>query len=138
MLRQGRYKAILLEPDVLNKVCSYIHLNPYRAGIEEKGEIGSYRWSSLSCLPKKRIRPANLCADDALACIGGIKDSPYAWKKYKQYLEFLAEDEPEQRAQNFELFSKGWCVGSDNPNVSNAFERAGFISLKISVLWISV
>ena len=51
--------------------------------------------------------------DDALACIGGIKDTPYAWKKYKQYLEFLAGDEPEQRAQNFELFSKGWCVGSD-------------------------
>jgi hypothetical protein len=28
--------------------------------------------------------------------------------------------------------------GTINPNVSNAFERAGFISLKFSVLWILV
>jgi hypothetical protein len=33
--------------------------------------------------------------------------------------------------------SKGWIL-HDNPNVSNAFEIAGFISLKFSVLWILV
>jgi len=35
-------------------------------------------------------------------------------------------------------FAKGHEENEVNPNVSNAFERAGFISLKISVLWILV
>ena len=32
-LRQGRYKAILLDGDALGPVCHYIHLNPVRAGL---------------------------------------------------------------------------------------------------------
>jgi REP element-mobilizing transposase RayT len=109
---QGRYKSILIEPGVLNNVVSYIHLNPRRAGLEKKGEIGSYRWSSLHLLPKKRNRPVNLLPDEALLSLGGLKDSGYAWKKYNQYLEALAENEPRQRELEFEKLSKGWCRGS--------------------------
>ena len=109
---QGRYKSILLEPGVLNNVVSYIHLNPRRAGIEMKGEMGTYRWSSLHWLPSKRYRPLNLCPDEALQSLGGLKDSAYAWKKYFQYLEALAENKPLQRDFEFEKLSKGWCRGS--------------------------
>ncbi len=109
---QGRFKAILIDPGVLNTVVSYIHLNPRRAGIEKKGQIGNYRWSSLNYLPSKRRRPLNMIPDEALESLGGLKDSSYAWKKYFQYLEALAENEPRQRELEFEKLSKGWCRGS--------------------------
>ena len=109
---QGRYKSILLEPAILNTVVSYIHLNPRRARIEKKGQMGSYRWSSLYWLPGKRYRPLNLVPDEALKSLGGLKDSSYAWKKYIQYLEALAENKPLQREMEFEKLGKGWCRGS--------------------------
>ncbi|MDA0350267.1 MAG: hypothetical protein O3C20_23035, partial [Verrucomicrobia bacterium] len=39
---QGRFKGILLEPEALAPVTSYIHLNPQRAGIELVDQIGEY------------------------------------------------------------------------------------------------
>ena len=109
---QGRYKSILLEPEILNRVVSYIHLNPRRAGLEKKGQIGTYRWSSLNWIPSKIKRPLNLYPDEALQSLGGLKESSYAWKKYLQYLEVLAEDEPRQRDLDFQKLSTGWCRGS--------------------------
>jgi len=46
-LFQGRYKAILVDKDsYLLELIRYIHLNPYRAKLEEK--VGLYPWSSHS------------------------------------------------------------------------------------------
>ncbi len=44
-LFQGRYKAILVDKDsYLLELVRYIHLNPYRAKLEEK--LGVYPWTS--------------------------------------------------------------------------------------------
>lgn len=108
---QGRFKGILLEPEALAPVTSYIHLNPQRAGIESVEQVGEYRWSSLSWYLKKP-RPGFLNMDAVLSAIGGIKDSKYAHKKYLDYLKFLAENEPEKKTLAFDKLSKGWCYGS--------------------------
>lgn len=47
-----------------------------------------------------------------MSAIGGIKDSPYAHKKYLVYLKFLAESESDRKALAFDVLSKGWCQGS--------------------------
>jgi len=109
---QGRYKAILLEPDVLNTLCSYLHLNPFRAGLETGDKIGSYRFSSLWWLPGIGSRPLNLSPEESLVSLGGLKDRASAWKKYVLYLKALSKDEPAQRKLAFDELSKGWCKGS--------------------------
>jgi putative transposase len=108
---QGRFKGILLEPEALAAVTSYIHLNPQRAGIESVEQIGEYLWSSLAWYLQKK-RPGFLNMDAVLSAIGGIKDSKYAHKKYLDYLRFLVENEPEKKALAFDKLSKGWCYGS--------------------------
>jgi len=108
---QGRYKAILLAPEAVAPVTSYIHLNPQRAEMESVEQIGKYRWSSLVWYLQKD-RPPWLDMDAVLSAIGGIKDSPYAHKKYLDYLKFLAESEPDRKALAFDELSKGWCHGS--------------------------
>jgi len=108
---QGRYKAILLSAEAVAPVTSYIHLNPHRAAMESVEQIGEYRWSSLTWYRQKN-RPACLNMAAVLSAIGGIKDSPYAHKKYLVYLKFLAESEPDRKALAFDELSKGWCQGS--------------------------
>jgi hypothetical protein len=50
-LFQGRYKAVLVEPDSAEyfvALSDYIHLNPARAGLIADGSrLGAYPWSSL-------------------------------------------------------------------------------------------
>jgi len=108
---QGRYKGILLQPEAVSSVVSYIHLNPCRAGIETAEQIGEYRWSSLSRYQSK-ARPEFLEIGPVLESIGGLKDTSQAIKKYLRYLEFLATDDAEQKRMLFEQMSKGWCFGS--------------------------
>jgi|GEM_PF-3692468 hypothetical protein len=45
---------------------------------------------------------------------------------------------PENGAAKYQEYLKAAVPNVVNPNVSNAFERAGLISLKVSVLWILV
>jgi len=108
---QGRYKGILLQPEAVSSVVSYVHLNPCRAGIETPEQIGEYRWSSLNHYQRK-ARPECLEIGPALESIGGLKDTGHAIKKYLRYLEFLATDDAEQKRMLFEQMSKGWCFGS--------------------------
>ena len=108
---QGRYKAILLSAEAVAPVTSYIHLNPHRTAMESVEQIGEYRWSSLTWYLQKN-RPPWLNMDAVLSAIGGIKDSPYAHKKYLVYLKFLAECESDRKALAFDELSKGWCQGS--------------------------
>lgn len=79
--------------------------------MESVEQIGEYRWSSLTWYLQKK-RPACLNMDAVLSAIGGIKDSPYAYKKYLVYLKFLATCKSDRKAMNFDELSKGWCQGS--------------------------
>src|SRR5690606_4317030 len=44
-LFQGRYKALLVEPDgALGQVCDYVHLNPVRAGVVPVERLDEFRY----------------------------------------------------------------------------------------------
>jgi hypothetical protein len=110
---QGRYKSIVLEGwERLGWLCHYIHLNPVRAGICSAAELRSYRFGSYRHLWDKRKRPRRLSFEACLGSAGGLADAPAGRKKYAQYLEWLAEDEPRQKSLLFDRMSKGWALGS--------------------------
>ncbi len=109
---QGRYKALLLEPGpALGQVCHYIHLNPVRARLVSPAKVADYAWSSL---PKwsDRDRPVWLEPATVLAEAGGLPDTKAGWRKYRDYLEFLATDDGKKKELVAARLSQGWCVGS--------------------------
>jgi len=109
---QGRYKALLVEPGyALAQVCHYIHLNPVRAGIVRSNAAGHHPWSSLPKFTAK-ARPDWLEASVVLHEAGELPDTPRGWRKYQEYLEFLAESIPAKKALVAANLSRGWCVGS--------------------------
>jgi hypothetical protein len=109
---QGRYKALLVEPgESLGRVCHYIHLNPVRAGVVPAAEAARYAFSSLpkfvSGKPPEWLESAVLRGQ-----AGELPDTKKGWKKYLEYLEYLAEDETSKKELISEKMSRGWCVGS--------------------------
>ncbi len=116
---QGRYKALIVDPDeALGPVCHYIHLNPVRAGICTMKQLAAYRWSSLRWLCAPKLRPSWYEPSPALSHAGGLADTPAGGQRYREYLAWLAENEPERRRQRFEELSRGWIIGG------NAFTRS--------------
>ena len=112
-LFQGRFKSIVVEGgDRLGWLCDYIHLNPARAKICEVSALGSYRFGSYPLLFSPKARPSYLDPRPCLEAAGGLKDTPAGRRKYGQYLEWLAQDEPRQKAMAFDSMSKGWAFGA--------------------------
>lgn len=108
---QGRYKALLLEPGpAFGLVCHYIHLNPVRAKLVSPEKAVDYRWSSLPHWTD-RARPPWLEPSVVLGESGGLPDTKAGWKKYLDYLEFLATDPSSKKELVAEKLSRGWCVG---------------------------
>ena len=109
---QGRYKALHAENGhVLAQVAHYIHLNPVRARLVKAGRLAEYAHSSLPRFPR-RDRPGWLVAETVLAESGGLPDSPAGWRKYVEYLGFLAAEEAAGRAESFDRLSRGGMIGS--------------------------
>lgn len=109
---QGRYKGLHVEPGTaLAEVAHYIHLNPVRAQVVPADRIGDFARSSLRRFPRKE-RPSWLVAETVLAEAGGLADTAAGWRKYREYLAFLAEDDGSLRAERFGRLSRGWAVGS--------------------------
>jgi putative transposase len=109
---QGRYKALLVEPgEAWARVCHYIHLNPVRAGLVSGAQADRYPGSSL---PKfgSSARPAWLEPATVLAAAGSLPDTKAGWRRYGQYLEYLACDQTVQAELVAAKLSRGWCVGS--------------------------
>jgi len=111
---QGRYKALLVEPGhALGQVCHYIHLNPVRAKVLAAEKADTY---ALGSLPKfgwgGKRRPRWLEPSTVLAEAGGLADTKAGWRRYGQYLEFLATDEESGRELVAKRMSRGWCLGT--------------------------
>ena len=112
-LFQGRFKSIAVEDwNRLGWLCHYIHLNPARAGACRADALRCYRYSSYPRLWSKRSRPPFLSFESALDSAGSLKDNSYGRRKYGQYLDWLAADEPRQKAFLFDKMSKGWAIGT--------------------------
>lgn len=109
---QGRYKALLVEPDAAGVVCHYIHLNPTRARIIPMEEVAKWPWTSLQMLVGKADRPDWYAPEPALAHAGGLADTKMGQKQYLAYLGCLQEDDERKKALEFDRLSKGWAVGT--------------------------
>jgi REP element-mobilizing transposase RayT len=83
-LFQGRFKAVLVEDESHDlELTRYIHLNPVRAGIEQRPE--HYDWSSYQDYLGVRKVPAWL---DCGSVLGGLaKDQSQARPAYRRFVE---------------------------------------------------
>lgn len=112
-LFQGRYKALMVDRgEGLGPLCHYIHLNPVRARVRQVEELAAWPWSSLRWLMQAKLRPAWYDAERALWHAGDLPDTPAGRRKYVEYLDWLAEDEPAQKEMCFATMSRGWAIGS--------------------------
>jgi putative transposase len=110
---QGRFKSVVVEDfDRLGWLCHYIHLNPVRAGICDVQGLRRAPFGSYALLWNKRKRPSFLEFEACLESAGSLKDSAYGRRKYEEYLLWLVEDKPRQKAMLFESMSKGWAMGT--------------------------
>jgi putative transposase len=114
-LFEGRYKSLIVDPHAgLGPLCHYIHLNPVRAGICAVPALRHYRWTSLSWLAGRSSAPNWYDPRPALLHAGGLQPTPAGLAKYLEYLNWLAEDEPERKRQQFHAMSKGWIIGAQD------------------------
>lgn len=111
-LFQGRYKSLAVEPSGLGALCHYVHLNPVRARICTPVTAAAWPWSSLSWLMQPKSRAKWFTPASALVQAGELADTAAGRRMYLQYLCWLHEDEPAQKAMNFANMSKGWAIGS--------------------------
>jgi len=111
-LRQGRYKAILVDGEALGAVCHYIHLNPVRAGLVEASCLEQYADSSFAGLWYPRRRRSFESPELALECAGGLLDTPAGRRKYRDYLGWLSETDEEAKRLGFEDMTKSWAKGT--------------------------
>jgi putative transposase len=109
---QGRYKAILVDGDGLGAVAHYIHLNPVRAGLVECQQLHTYVDSSFHQLwyPKRRWNFAKF--DACLDASGGLKDTRAGRSLYRDYLDWLSNEESEQKRLDFGRMCDGWIKGT--------------------------
>ena len=118
---QGRYKALHVESgQALAQVAHYIHLNPVRAKVVPAARVAEFTRSSLPWFARKD-RPVWLVAETVLAESGGLPDTPAGWRKYHDYLGFLAEEDAKLREETFGRMSRGWMVGS--PEFKQALQQ---------------
>ena len=111
-LRQGRYKAILLDGDAIAGVSHYIHLNPVRAGIAEAVKLETFVDSSFYQLWKPRKRWNYAVFDSYLDAAGILKECPKGRRLYRDYLGWLSEEDAERKRLGFERMTRGWAKGS--------------------------
>ena len=109
---QGRYKAILLDPEAVGPVCHYIYLNPVRASLVSASELESFVASGFHQLWYPRRRWPFFVATTALEEAGDLSDSPTGRGSYRDYLEWLSEDDIERKRLGFEKMCRGWAKGS--------------------------
>jgi putative transposase len=112
-LFQGRYKALLVEPDgALGQVCDYVHLNPVRAAVLPVEKLGEFRHSSYWYLPQPKRRPEFLQVQTALVEAGGLTDTRAGWRSYADYLAWQAESGPAGKNKAYVSMSQGWALGT--------------------------
>lgn len=120
-LFQGRYKALVVEPDTdyFQTVSSYIHLNPARAKkIKMRdGKLADYFWSSYPLYLRPSQRPDWLAVDRVLGS-QGLADDRSGRDRYRQYmrkrvLEIACSDNPQEVDERWMKIRRGWCLGSD-------------------------
>jgi REP element-mobilizing transposase RayT len=114
-LFQGRYKSLVVDPDGgLGPLCHYIHLNPVRAKLRPVADLPSHPWCSVRWLFEPKQRPEWYHPQPALTHAEALADTAAGRRRYLDYLQWLAEDEPARKQLRFEAMSRGWVIGTEN------------------------
>jgi REP element-mobilizing transposase RayT len=120
-LFQGRYKALLVDPDgdYFSTVASYIHLNPARSRNFdlEGGKVSDYGWSSYPLYLNPAKRPKWLVVDRFLGSLG-LEDGRSGLAELrrimeKRVLELVHSEKPWLVDERWEQIRTGWAFGSD-------------------------
>lgn len=109
---QGRYKALIIDGEAIGTVCHYIHLNPVRAGLIGVEKLEGFADSSFHQLWYPNKRWSFVVYDTCLESAGGLADETKGRRLYRDYLQWLAEDDAEQKRLGFEKMTRGWAKGS--------------------------
>jgi len=122
-LYQGRYKAVIVDPDengYFNTVSTYIHLNPFRAGIaggECKPALDSYIWSSYPAyLKPPGKQPLWLTVQRVLDSFSIHGQSRKDRLRYLRLIEerMVFESDPSKAKQisgEYKSIRRGWLMG---------------------------
>ncbi len=127
-LFQGRYKAIPIATDpqdggleYFRGVSTYIHLNPFRAGLYGEGfarSLQEYEWSSYPAycgLAKKR--PVWLVREKVIKTWGFMEGEAWSLRGYREKMErFMRfEEDPAagMRGEFEKQIKRGWFIGSE-------------------------
>jgi len=121
-LFQGRYKALPIQSGggYFEKVSTYIHLNPARAGLlnKDKPILMRYKRSSYPGYLNPKIRPGCLIVDRVLGNMG-LKDDRNGREAYGRYMQELVRGLRTKKGR--ELYSGlwkdirwGWYVGDES------------------------
>jgi hypothetical protein len=116
-LFQGRFKAFLVERDsYLLELVRYIHLNPFRAKLEEK--IGHYPWTShTQYLGKAENVRTHVSKKEVLSMLSKSN-------QVKNYLKFIHEGTDEgHRADFYE--TNGWQILGSKGFEARSLARIG-------------
>lgn len=120
---QGRYKALPIETEeggYFERVSTYIHLNPIRAGLtrEETGGPCGYVWSSLPLfLVPGRKRPPWLVVERVLGNLE-LGDNAGGRREYRRFIEERAGELGTRKGKDalngdWQPIRRGWYLGSD-------------------------
>ena len=126
----GRYKSLFVDGsgnNYLQTVCDYVHLNPVRAKLLQRGTVlQSYRWSSYAdYLKAPSQRPGWLRVDRLLGEKRIPKDSPAGRKEFAALMEMRRAQES---TTDYKGLRRGWCIGGEafrQELLAAAFERVG-------------
>ena len=113
-LFSGRYKSLIVDGsgnEYLRTVCSYVHLNPSRAGLVGSEEpLKSYRWSSYGEYLKSPRRRADWIRVDRVFGDLGIRSDSVAGRR--QFERILERQRQEGEPETFARIRRGWCLGT--------------------------
>jgi len=127
-LYQGRYKAIPVATDPLDggleyfkAVSTYIHLNPFRAGLygpDDALELEAYRWSSYPIYCGKQTKGIKGMITRKVYKAWGLTDgSSESQLSYKSQLErrmkFELNPEAGRKGEFEEVETSKWCLGNE-------------------------
>jgi len=129
---QGRYKAILLDGEAIGPVCHYIHLNPVRAGLTVCSDLENYEPGSFNRLWHPRRRRAHESFESVLAAAGGLKDSRSGRQRYRDYLEWLSQEDAEKKRLGFEKMCRGWIKGGKEFREAVLADLKDQVSVRVS------
>ena len=120
---QGRYKTVLIETDeggFTERVSTYIHLNPLRAGLvhwpEERLKV--YRWSSCPVYMGQAKKPDWLEMRRVQECAGVAERRWGKGRMYEAYIDQCCETWATERGRkeltgDWKAIRRGWCLGGE-------------------------